>query len=154
MTSADLRRVPALSQPEARVIMGFTGYQWLVVAAAWLGWGFDVFDGLLFNYVSRACVPDLLGLATTDAGYEAKITAWNGTLTSVLLVGWGVGGILFGKISDRIGRSKALLVTMLVYSLATAGCAFSQNIWMLVAFRVIASFGIGGEWAAGRLPGR
>jgi len=38
---------------------------------------------------------------------------------------------------------------MLLYSLATAGCAFSQNIWMLVFFRVIASLGIGGEWAAG-----
>ncbi len=129
--------------------MGLTGYQWLVVAAAWLGWGFDVFDGLLFNYVSRACIPDLLGLVKTDANYESKISFWTGTLTSVLLVGWGVGGIIFGKISDRIGRSRALLVTMLLYSLATAGCAFSQNIWMLVGFRVLASFGIGGEWAAG-----
>ncbi len=126
-----------------------TGYQWLVVFAAWLGWGFDVFDGLLFNYVARACIPDLLHLPKDAPSLGATTTFWTGVLTSVLLVGWGVGGIIFGKVCDKIGRSRALLVTMLVYSLATAGCAFSQNIWMLVAFRVIASLGIGGEWAAG-----
>lgn len=135
--------------PPARTLWGMTPYQWLVIAAAWLGWGFDVFDGLLFNYVSRACLPDLLHLAKDDPHREATITLWTGALTSILLVGWGVGGILFGKICDRIGRSRGLLVTMLVYSVATAGCALSQNIWMLVFFRVIASLGIGGEWAAG-----
>jgi MFS family permease len=132
-----------------RTFWGMTPYQWLVIAAAWLGWGFDVFDGLLFNYVSRACLPDLLHLAANDPTREATITQWTGTLTSILLLGWGFGGILFGKICDKIGRSRGLLVTMLVYSVATAGCALSQNIWMLVFFRVIASLGIGGEWAAG-----
>jgi MFS family permease len=136
-----------LAQP--RTHWGLTGYQWLVVAAAWLGWGFDVFDGLLFNYVARACLPDLLHLDPADPTKEATITAWTGALTSILLVGWGFGGIIFGKICDKIGRSRGLLVTMLLYSLATAGCALSQNIWMLVFFRVIASLGIGGEWAAG-----
>jgi MFS family permease len=139
--------MPAPAQ--SRTFWGMTPYQWLVIAAAWLGWGFDVFDGLLFNYVSRACLPDLLHLAKDDPHREATITLWTGALTSILLVGWGVGGILFGKICDRIGRSRGLLVTMLVYSFATAGCALSQNIWMLVVFRVIASLGIGGEWAAG-----
>jgi MFS family permease len=143
MPTAELQLAPP------RSLWGFTGYQWLVIAAAWLGWGFDVFDGLLFNYVARACLPDLLHLDMTDKSSEATITLWTGTLTSVLLVGWGFGGIIFGKICDKIGRSKALLITMLLYSLATAGCAFSQNIWMLVFFRVIASLGIGGEWAAG-----
>jgi len=128
---------------------GMTGYQWLVIAAAWLGWGFDVFDGLLFNYVAPVCVPDLLGIAKDTPGYQGQISFWTGTLTSILLVGWGVGGILFGKVSDRIGRTKALLITMLLYSVATAGCAFATNIWMLMFFRIIASLGIGGEWAAG-----
>jgi MFS family permease len=130
-------------------VWGMTGYQWLVIAAAWLGWGFDVFDGLLFNYVAPVCVPDLLGITKSDPDYQGKISFWTGTLTSILLVGWGVGGILFGKVSDRIGRTKALLITMLLYSVATAGCAFATNIWMLMFFRIIASLGIGGEWAAG-----
>lgn len=127
-------------------VFGLTPYQWLVLAAAWLGWGFDVFDALLFNYVSRLCIPSLLGPGHDD---PQTVTMWTGALTSMLLIGWGVGGILFGRITDRIGRARALLYTMLTYALATAACAFSTNIWMLVVFRFIASIGIGGEWAAG-----
>ncbi|MCO6430424.1 MAG: MFS transporter [Deltaproteobacteria bacterium] len=129
-----------------REVLGFTPYQWLVIFAAWLGWGFDVFDALLFNYVARLCVPSLLGVG---ADQKHLITQWVGILTSVLLIGWALGGILFGKITDRIGRTKTLLLTMMTYALATAACAFAPNIWVLMLFRFIASLGIGGEWAAG-----
>jgi MFS family permease len=125
------------------------GYQWLVIFAAWLGWGFDVFDGLLFNYVAPNCVPTLLGLPLGSAEARAATLWWTGILTSVLLLGWAAGGVLFGRIADRIGRTKTLLLTMLLYSIGTAACAFAVNIWMLLAFRIISSFGIGGEWAAG-----
>jgi MFS family permease len=74
---------------------------------------------------------------------------WTGILTSLLLVGWAVGGIIFGKVADRIGRTKTLLITMLMYSVGTAACAFAPNIWVLVLFRIVSSLGIGGEWAAG-----
>jgi MFS family permease len=67
----------------------------------------------------------------------------------LLLLGWALGGILFGKITDRIGRTRTLLVTMFIYALSTAACAFAPNIWVLAAFRFLASLGIGGEWAAG-----
>lgn len=136
----------AVASPARGGVFGLSGYQWLVLFAAWLGWGFDVFDALLFNYVSRLCIPSLLGPGHDDA---QTITLWTGSLTSMLLIGWGIGGILFGRITDRIGRSRALLYTMLTYALATAACAFSVNIWMLVVCRFIASIGIGGEWAAG-----
>jgi MFS family permease len=129
--------------------LGLTPYQWLVLFAAWLGWGFDVFDGLLFNYVSPICVPDLLHLAPSDPARGPAVTFWTGTLTSALLVGWALGGILFGKITDRLGRTRTLLFTMLTYALATAACAFAPNLWVLAFFRFVASLGIGGEWAAG-----
>jgi MFS family permease len=132
-----------------RCILGFTPYQWLVLFAAWLGWGFDVFDALLFNYVSRLCIPSLLGLSIDAPGIQATVTLWTGIVTSVLLVGWGIGGIAFGMLTDKIGRSKTLLITMLTYSVATAACALAPNIWVLLIFRFIASLGIGGEWAAG-----
>lgn len=74
---------------------------------------------------------------------------WNAGLTSLLLLGWALGGILFGKITDRLGRTRTLLLTMLTYALATAACAFAPNLWVLAIFRFIASLGIGGEWAAG-----
>lgn len=130
-------------------MLGLTRYQWLVLFAAWLGWGFDIFDGLLFNYVAPICVPNLLHLNPATPG--AADIAWSVTayLTSLLLVGWAVGGVLFGRVADRLGRTKTLLLTMLVYALSTAACAFAPNIYVLGAFRFLASLGIGGEWAAG-----
>ncbi len=126
-----------------------TGYQWTVLFAAWLGWGFDAFDGLLFNYVAASCVPDLLGLDPALPEAKRQTMLWTGALTSLLLVGWGIGGIAFGKLADRIGRSRTLVLTILLYSLGTALCAFAPNIWFLAVCRFITSLGIGGEWAAG-----
>ena len=134
------------NKPAQKSILGFTPYQWLVLLAAWIGWGFDVFDALLFNYVSRLCIPSLLGPGHND---PQSVARWTGIITSILLIGWGIGGIFFGKVTDRLGRTKTLLLTMLTYALATAACAFAHNIWMLLFFRFIASLGIGGEWAAG-----
>lgn len=128
---------------------GMTRYQWTVLLAAWLGWGFDVFDGLLFNYVAPNCIPTLLGLPIGSAAAKKATLFWGGTLTSVLLLGWAIGGILFGTIADRIGRTRTLLLTMLFYAFGTAACAAAPNLPVLVLFRVIASLGIGGEWAAG-----
>ncbi len=132
-----------------RTVLDMNGYQWTVLFAAWLGWGFDCFDGLLFNYVAPNCVPTLLGLTIGSPAAKAATLRWGGILTSILLVGWAVGGILFGQIADRIGRARTLMVTMLLYALGTACCAAAPNIWALIAFRAVASLGIGGEWAAG-----
>jgi MFS family permease len=124
-------------------------YQWTVLFAAWLGWGFDVFDGLLLNYVAPTAIPTLLAIPLGTPQASAATLRWTGILTSVLLVGWAVGGILFGRIADRFGRVRTLLLTMALYSVGTAACAFAPNIWALLLFRVVASLGIGGEWAAG-----
>jgi MFS family permease len=132
-----------------RTLLDMNGYQWTVLFAAWLGWGFDCFDGLLFNYVAPNCVPTLLGLPIGSPLARAATLKWGGILTSLLLIGWATGGILFGQIADRIGRARTLMLTMLVYALGTAACAAAPNIWALVAFRIVASLGIGGEWAAG-----
>jgi MFS family permease len=129
--------------------LGLSGYQWLVLFAAWLGWGFDVFDGLLFNFVSPLCVPDLLGLEIGSPAAREATALWTGALTSLLLVGWAIGGILFGWVADRIGRTRTLLLTMLTYAVATLACAFAPNLATLALFRFVASLGIGGEWAAG-----
>lgn len=123
--------------------------QWTVLLAAWLGWGFDIFDGLLLNYVAPNAIPTLLGLSIGSAAARSATVYWTGLLTSVLLIGWAIGGILFGKLCDRIGRSTTLLATMVIYAIGTFACAFAPNIGSLVLFRLIASLGIGGEWAAG-----
>jgi len=132
-----------------RRVLDMDRYQWLVLFAAWLGWGFDVFDGLLFNYVAPNCVPTLLHLPLGSPEAKAATLQWTGMLTSLLLLGWAAGGILFGRVADRIGRTRTLLLTMLLYSLGTAACAFAPNLAWLAFFRLVASLGIGGEWAAG-----
>ncbi|MCL4720542.1 MAG: MFS transporter [Gammaproteobacteria bacterium] len=130
-------------------MLKFTRYQWTVLAAAWLGWGFDVFDGLLFNYVAPNAVPTLLGLPLGSPEARAATLYWTGLLTSIFLIGWAVGGVIFGPISDRFGRRRTLMITMVMYAFGTAACAFVTDIWQLMACRIIASLGIGGEWAAG-----
>jgi MFS family permease len=130
-------------------LLGLSGYQWLVIGAGWAGWGFDVFDALLFNFVSPNCIPVLLHLARGSSEAREAVVFWTGALTSLLLIGWAVGGLLFGWLADRLGRKRALFVTILAYALGTALCALSANIWQLVCFRLTASLGIGGEWAIG-----
>lgn len=130
-------------------MLRFTRYQWTVLAAAWLGWGFDVFDGLLFNYVAPNAVPTLLGLPLGSPEARSATLFWTGLLTSLFLIGWAVGGVIFGPISDRFGRRRTLMITMVLYAIGTAACAFVTDIWQLTACRLIASLGIGGEWAAG-----
>jgi MFS family permease len=129
--------------------LGFSGYHWLVMVAAWAGWGFDVFDALLFNFVAPNCVPALLGVQPGAPGVHSATVFWTGLITSILLVGWAVGGVLFGWIADRIGRRRALFATVALYAVATALCAAATNIWQLMTFRVLASLGIGGEWGIG-----
>src|SRR5262245_7009552 len=132
----------------ARMIK-LTRYQWTVFFAAWLGWGFDVFDGLLFNYVAPNAVPTLLGITLGTAEAKAATLQWNGILTSLFLLGWAAGGVLFGPICDRFGRKRVLMMTMVLYAIGTASCAFVTEMWQLIIFRIVASLGIGGEWAAG-----
>ncbi len=130
---------------------------WTVLLAAWLGWGFDCFDAILFAFVAPNCIPTLLGLPVEAAATSAAqvdeirraVSFYNGVFTSLLLVGWAIGGIVFGRLADRLGRTRTLLLTMALYSVGTAACAFAPNLWVLAFFRIVASLGIGGEWAAG-----
>src|SRR5262245_16956671 len=145
MQTNGVQTTPATS----RTFLDMNGYQWVVLFAAWLGWGFDIFDGLLFNWVAPNCVPALLGLQIGSPEAKAATLQWGGIVTSILLVGWAVGGIMFGRVCDRIGRTRTLLLTMAMYAVGTALCAAATNMTMLIVFRIIASLGIGGEWAAG-----
>lgn len=129
--------------------MKLSRYQWIVLAAAWLGWGFDVFDAMLFNFVASNCIPTLLGLPLGSPAARAATVYWTGILSAVLLVGWAAGGVLFGWIADRYGRRRGLMLTILVYALGTTLCAFATSIEQLALFRALTSLGIGGEWAVG-----
>jgi MFS family permease len=132
-----------------RGLLGLTGYHWIVLLAAWFGWGFDVFDALLFNFVAPNAVPTLLRIPLGTPEARQATVFWTGVLTSILLVGWAIGGLVFGWFADRFGRKRALFVTIALYACGTALCAVATDLWQLVLFRVLASLGIGGEWAVG-----
>lgn len=128
---------------------GLTRYQWLVLAATFMGWGFDVFDALLFNFVAPNCIATLQQLPFGSPEARQATVYWTGVLSALLLVGWACGGVLFGWIADRYGRRRALLLTISVYAIGTTLCAFATDMTQLVVFRAVTSLGIGGEWAVG-----
>lgn len=120
-------------------------HQWLVLMVAWLGWVFDSMDGTLYSLVQKPSMIELMGAGASDA----DIGFYSGIVFSVMLVGWAMGGIVFGIIADYIGRTKALVATILIYSLFTGLSAAAQSWGQLAAFRFITGLGLGGEWAAG-----
>jgi MFS family permease len=127
MTSNPLAFLASSSSRERRAL-----------AASTLGWMLDGMDITLYAMVIRELLREL-PLTTSDAGLLASIT----------LVASAVGGILFGLLADRIGRRRALMASIIVYSVFTAACGFSRGVWELAAFRVGVGLGMGGEWATG-----
>src|SRR4029077_6457070 len=77
-TRGDPMTTAALPAGPGRRFLDMNGYQWTVLFAAWLGWGFDVFDGQLFNFVAPNCVPTLLGLTIGSAAAKAATLQWTG----------------------------------------------------------------------------
>ena len=129
--------------------LGLSGYQWLVVAAGFAGWGFDVFDAVLFNFVAPSCIPQLLHLPAGSPRAREQVVFWNGAITAFLLVSWAAGGLLFGWLADRIGRRRVLFATIALYAAGTGLCALVSSLWQLILCRSIAGLGIGGEWGIG-----
>lgn len=126
---------------------GITKYQWLVLLIACLGWIFDVFEGQIFVASMRDAMPDLLRDAEGNIPAESVFSAWNNIAFGFFLLGGAIGGVFFGMLSDRIGRSKTMVYTILFYSLFTCLSAFSQEPWHMVVLRFLVAMGVGGEWA-------
>ncbi len=122
---------------------GITKYQWLVLIIASLGWMFDIFEGQIFVASMREAMPELLGRGAD----HPEVSSWNDWAFSSFLIGGALGGVFFGILSDRIGRSKTMIITILFYSLFTCVTAFAQEPWQMVVLRFFVAMGVGGEWA-------
>ena len=106
--------------------------------AASLGWLLDAFDVMLYALILTAVVKDLgLSLAT------------GGQLASLTLAASALGGLVFGVVADKLGRTRALSLSILLYSVFTFACGLAQNVWQLAVFRFLLGLGMGGEWASG-----
>src|SRR5271157_5607694 len=118
--------------------------KWLALTAALLGWLFDGAEMGVFSMVGRPAIKDLL--ATTD---EGVIGLWFGVVTAGFLVGAATGGVLFGWLGDRLGRVRAMTLSVLTYSVFTGLCGVAGEAWQVGALRFIAALGMGGEWSLG-----
>ncbi len=116
----------------------------LALAAALLGWLFDGAEMGVFSLVGRPAVQDLLH--TTD---EGVIALWFGVITAGFLVGAATGGVLFGWLGDRVGRVRAMTLSVLVYSVFTGACGVATEAWQIGLLRFVAALGMGGEWSLG-----
>lgn len=108
------------------------------LVAASLGWLLDAFDVMLYALILTAVIQDL-GLSRETGGLMASLT----------LGASAIGGLLFGVLADKLGRTRALNLSILLYSVFTFACGFAQTVWQFAIFRVLLGLGMGGEWASG-----
>jgi MFS family permease len=116
--------------------------QWLVLAAAFLGWMFDGVEIGLIPLVGRPALQDLLGLAD-----EKQIMMWMSRITACFLIGAAIGGVSLGWVGDKIGRVRGLVTCMLAYSIFTGLCYFATSPWQIGVCIFLAALGMGGEWS-------
>ena len=120
--------------------------QWLVLVAAFLGWMFDGLEMGIFPLVARPALQDMMQAV---GGGDEYVSLWFSIITALFLVGAAFGGLSFGWIGDRLGRVRAMMLSVLTYSIFTGLCYFAREPWHLGALRFVAAFGMGGEWSLG-----
>ena len=125
--------------------------KWMVLAAALLGWMFDGFEMGLFPVISFPALQDLLGYSGMKVTPEIKsaIEKWNSIAIAGFLVGAATGGVLFGWLGDRLGRVRAMTLSILTYALCSGLGGFAASPWQIVGVRFLAALGMGGEWSLG-----
>ena len=115
-----------------------TGEQWRVLFAAKFGWMLDAMDFMLYTMA--------VGQLRAYFQFGDDVAGLLGTVTLVMS---GVGGTIFGYVADRFGRTRALMATILIFSVCSLGAATSQSVMQLMFWRAILGIGMGGEWASG-----
>lgn len=122
-----------------------TRYQWLVFAVVWLGWTLDAADFGLYSLVLRPALTELLG-GNPPLNQIGKV---GGLLSMMGLLGWAIGGFVFGIYADYVGRVRALATSILIYSVFTAMQGLAQGTWDFALYRFIAGLGTGAELMVG-----
>lgn len=121
-----------------------TFYHWLVVIIASAGWLFDCMDQRLFALAREPAMREILGAASADAAVKDLV----GYATGIMLIGWATGGIIFGTMSDRLGRVKTMAVTLLVYSGFTGLSGYAHSVTEFMVYRFLVGLGVGGMFGA------
>ncbi|MCU1687401.1 MAG: transporter [Amycolatopsis sp.] len=124
---------------------GITRHQWLTLTGTTLGWGMEGFDASLYTLIVVPATKEILGPGAS----ASSISFHAGLGVAIFLVGWALGGLLFGLLSDYFGRVRVLMVAVVLYAVFTAASAFAQEYWQLVLLRFIAGLGSGVEAPVG-----
>ena len=122
---------------------GNTG-KWLALIAALLGWMFDGLEMGLFPLVARPALSDLLGQTNDE-----QIGKWFAVANALFLVGAATGGVLFGWLGDRLGRVRAIMLSILTYAVFTGLCGIAASAEQVAVLRFFSALGMGGEWSLG-----
>jgi len=117
-----------------------TPYHWFVVCVASAAWFFDCLDQRLFSLARIPALSNLMNLPPTDT----QVQGFGKIVTACFLIGWGVGGMIFGALGDRYGRARMLTLTILIYSAFTGLSYFSQTQLDFTIFRFLTGLGVGG----------
>ncbi|HOB99823.1 MAG TPA: MFS transporter [Verrucomicrobiota bacterium] len=133
------------SAPSQSIFANVTFYHWMVVIIASCGWLFDCMDQRLFTMARESTLKELLG--NNPAGL-ANLETYLGLATAAMMVGWATGGIVFGMLSDKWGRVKTMVVTLMVYSGFTGLCGMAQSWLDFTFYRFLVGLGVGGMFGA------
>jgi MFS transporter, SHS family, sialic acid transporter len=123
--------------------------KWMVLLAAFLGWMFDGLEMGIFPLVARPALKSMLEGTVPTAELEGVIGLWHGRIDALFLFGAAFGGLVFGWMGDKIGRVRAMSISILTYSLFTGLCYFAQSPLQIGLLRFISAIGMGGEWSLG-----
>jgi MFS family permease len=129
----------------AGALEGVTSYHWLVVIIASAGWLFDCMDQRLFVLARESALRELLG---SDPQAQAAIRTYAGYATTSMILGWATGGILFGMMSDKVGRVKTMVLTLIVYSGFTGLSGLATSWVDFTIYRFLVGLGVGGMFGA------
>ncbi|HZQ45724.1 MAG TPA: MFS transporter [Verrucomicrobiae bacterium] len=136
-----LQTAPA---PQGSPFAGVTGYHWLVFLIAAAGWLFDCMGQRIFVLAREPAMRELLGSGAADA----VVKSWGTWATTVLMIGWATGGILFGMMSDRVGRVKTMVATLLAYTIFSGLTGLAHTGVEFLIYRFLGGLGIGGMFGA------
>ena len=135
--------VSKLSDP-GKVRDEITLYHWLVVLLAAAGWLFDCMGQRIFILAREPALKELLGAAAS----EADVRRWGGIATCLLMLGWAIGGLLFGLVSDKYGRVKSMVITLLAYTVFSGISGFARSGMEFLFWRFLFGVGVGGMFGS------
>ena len=138
MTEALTKKATETVEPVSKKVL------WLVLLVAWLGWMFDGMEMGLYSVLARPALKDLLNTTSDKA-----IGPYVGIMFALFLLGASLGGFIFGRLGDKIGRVKTMIITVIMYAVFTGLTALTRNTFEFGACRFLGAMGMGGEWGLG-----